>query len=93
MRRRFGRGRPPIKKFISFEPQIQKVVPHPHTNEKIILTREELEAMRLIDYLGMSHEEAANKMRISRPTATRLVNSARKKITDAIINGKIIFIL
>jgi predicted Zn-ribbon and HTH transcriptional regulator len=36
----------------------------------------------------MSQEEAAEEMEISRPTFTRLIESARKKTSDFIINGK-----
>jgi len=56
--------------------------------EKVNLTVDEYEAIRLADYEGLDHEEAAKYMKISRPTFTRLVDKARKKIADALINGK-----
>jgi len=55
-----------------------------------ILTVDEYEAVRLKDLLGLSQEEAAKKMNISQPTFHRLILSARKKISDAIVNGKAI---
>ncbi|NOZ34920.1 MAG: DUF134 domain-containing protein [Chlorobi bacterium] len=58
--------------------------------EQIILTLDEFEAIRLSDYLGMSQEEAATEMEISRPTFTRLIEVARKKTADFFINGKIL---
>ncbi|MBU2640029.1 MAG: DUF134 domain-containing protein [Nanoarchaeota archaeon] len=58
--------------------------------EQSILTVDELEAINLKDYLGLEQEEAAKKMNISQPTFHRLILSARKKIADAIINGKAI---
>ena len=58
--------------------------------EEIILEQDELEAIRLADYDGLSHEEAALKMKISRATFGRIVHSARNKIADSIINGKAI---
>ncbi len=56
--------------------------------KRIYLTIDEYEAIRLADYEGLDHESAAKKMEISRPTFTRLIESARKKVADAIINGK-----
>ena len=58
--------------------------------EKSIITVDEFEAVRLKDLLGLEQEEAAKKMNISQPTFHRLVLSARKKIADAIVNGKAI---
>jgi predicted DNA-binding protein (UPF0251 family) len=58
--------------------------------EESILAVDEFEAVRLKDLLGLEQEEAAKKMNISQPTFHRLVLSARKKIADAIVNGKAI---
>lgn len=58
--------------------------------EEIILNADESEAVRLKDLQNLSQKECAKRMNISQPTFHRLVSSARKKITDAIINGKAI---
>lgn len=58
--------------------------------EESILRVDEFEAVRLKDLEGLEQEECAKKMSISQPTFHRLVVSARKKIADAIINGKAI---
>jgi predicted DNA-binding protein (UPF0251 family) len=58
--------------------------------DEIILTLDELESVRLKDLEGMDQEDAAKKMNISQPTFHRLILSARKKISDALINGKAI---
>ena len=58
--------------------------------EEIILEGDELEAIRLSDLLGLSQEDAARKMNISRATFGRIVNKARGKVADSIINGKAI---
>ncbi len=50
----------------------------------------EFEAIRLIDFEQSPQEEAARKMEVSQPTLSRILKSARKKISDAIINGKAI---
>jgi predicted DNA-binding protein (UPF0251 family) len=58
--------------------------------EEVILHVDEFEAVRLKDLEGLEQEECAKKMNISQPTFHRLVLSARKKIADAIVNGKAI---
>jgi predicted DNA-binding protein (UPF0251 family) len=40
--------------------------------------------------LAYSHEKAAKEMRISRATFGRIVEIARKKVADGILNGKAI---
>jgi len=58
--------------------------------EEAILEHDELEALRLADFLALSHEAAAVKMKISRATFGRIIEKARYKITDCILNGKAI---
>jgi len=55
--------------------------------EEICLKLDELEALRLADYEGLYHEEAAQRMDISRATFGRILDEARHKVTGAIING------
>jgi uncharacterized protein len=54
------------------------------------ITVDELEALRLSDFLGMSHEEAAKQLKVSRPTVTRMLARAHQAIADALVNGKAI---
>lgn len=58
--------------------------------DETLLNMDEFEAIRLIDFKEIPQEEAAEKMQISQPTLSRILKSARKKISDAIINGKAI---
>ena len=58
--------------------------------DEVILAIDEYEAIRLKDYEELDQEKAAKKMGISQPTFHRLIVVARKKISDAIINGKAI---
>ncbi len=58
--------------------------------EETILTVDEFESIRLRDHEGLDQKEAAKKMNISQPTFQRIYESARKKIADAIVNGKAI---
>ncbi|MGK9475311.1 DUF134 domain-containing protein [Melioribacter sp. OK-6-Me] len=53
-----------------------------------VLAEDEVEAIYWADYNGYDHETGAEKMEISRPTFGRILKSARRKIADAIINGK-----
>lgn len=56
--------------------------------ERVYLLEDEMEAIRLSDYEGLYQQECAEKMGISRPTFSRLIESARKKIADAFVNTK-----
>ncbi len=58
--------------------------------EEIEINISEFEAIRLIDFKEISQELAAKQMQISQPTLSRILTSARKKISDSIINGKAI---
>ena len=64
-----------------------------YTQEEVFLTIEEFESIKLKDFMGMSQIEAAARMDISQPTFHRQLSSARKKIADAIVNGKSIRII
>lgn len=56
--------------------------------EEVRLTFDEFEALRLADFDQLYQEDAAFKMKISRQTFGNIIESARKKIADVIINGK-----
>jgi len=56
--------------------------------EEVALGLDEFEALRLADLEGLYQEDAAKKMNISRPTFTRIVESARRKVAGALVNGK-----
>lgn len=58
--------------------------------EEIILEVDELEAIRLADLGGLYHEDAAERMNVSRQTFGRIIESARKKIAEALCAGKIL---
>jgi len=51
---------------------------------------DEFEAMRLACLEELKHKEAAELMQVSRPTFSRIVASACKKVTDALVNSKAI---
>lgn len=58
--------------------------------EEINLEMDELEVLRLCDYKGLDQKEAAVKMRISQSTLQRILVLARKKIAEALTEGKAI---
>ena len=58
--------------------------------EEVILQPDEIEAIKLKDLEGLDQEECAKRMNISQPTFHRTIILARKKVADAIINGKAI---
>ena len=56
--------------------------------DRVILNEDEMEAIRLSDFEGLYQEECSNKIGISRTTFSRLIESARKKIADALLHKK-----
>ena len=60
--------------------------------EEVTLTVDELEAIRLTDLEGLYQADAAEKMSVSRQTLGRILESAHKKIADALVNGKALLI-
>jgi len=89
-RRRGGRGRPPKPIRIGVIPPIQKFSPSGVSAglEPVYLEPAELEALRLADQEGLSQEEAGQRMGVSRGTVWRLLQSARKKVAQALTEGR-----
>jgi predicted DNA-binding protein (UPF0251 family) len=58
--------------------------------EEIVIDHDELESLRLADLLAYSHENGAKEMKVSRATFGRILETARKKVIDGILNGKAI---
>lgn len=55
---------------------------------EVVLSLDELEAMRLTDLEGLYQSDAADRMGVSRQTIGNTLNSAHRKLADALINGK-----
>ncbi len=60
--------------------------------ERVYLTIDEFEAIRLACFKGLKQIDASKKMKISRPTFSRILTSANKKIADGLVNIKAICI-
>jgi predicted DNA-binding protein (UPF0251 family) len=56
--------------------------------DEVVLTLDEFEAVRWADWEGLYHAEAAQKLNVSRQTLGNILESARRKIADALIHAK-----
>jgi uncharacterized protein len=56
--------------------------------EMVVMSLDEFEAIRLADLVGLYQEQAAEQMGVSRPTFSRIVESAHRKVADALVHGK-----
>lgn len=80
---------------VGFIPDVLEFVPKcdlKSNSDEIYMTLEELEAIRLSDLLKLDQIESAKNMDVSRATIQRILNCARNKIADSLINGKKIII-
>ena len=85
--------RPKLARMVSEEPGVVYFKPagiRMSSLKENTITIGEFEAIRLNDLLEIEQGKAAEKMGISQPTFHRLVSGARKKVADAIVNGKAI---
>lgn len=56
--------------------------------DEVVLALDEFEAIRLADLDGLYQEKAAAEMQVSRPTFSRIIESAHRKVADALVHGK-----
>lgn len=80
----------PIKcrKITHFPPATRFVAEGSASADAALLTLDEYECIRLLDYMGFSQEECAEHMQISRATAQLIYESARKKLASALVLGQ-----
>lgn len=57
------------------------------SGDAVILSIDEYESVRLIDFEGLSQEECCRYMEVSRTTVQQIYTDARKKIAQALVNG------
>jgi predicted DNA-binding protein (UPF0251 family) len=84
-------------RLIGVRPSINRFVPvlsggEVAGGEPIRITYDEFEALRLIDYKGLTQEEAAERMGVSRGTVWRCLDSARRKIVAMLVEGRALII-
>jgi len=88
--------RPPKPKRIFFDPKAVYFKPRAtplSMLDEVELRVDELEAIRLCDFQGLDQKRAAEKMKVSQSTLSRILISTRRKIAQALIEGKAIKIL
>lgn len=88
--------RPRLCRRIKFNPQITYFKPQGvpmRILDEIELTAEEVEALRLKNIEELEQVECAKKMNTSQSTFQRILTSAYKKISRAVIEGKAIKII
>ena len=88
-------ARPPIERSVEGIPLITLFKPAgvpARELEQLRLAVDELEAIRLVDLEGMSHEQAAEAMGVSRQTVGRVLERGRAKVAEALVGGKAILI-
>ena len=88
--RQYKLGRCPKEVRIGLPQRVMRFVPRPRAFSEgtTFLNPKELEVLRLTDIEDLSQEEVGTKMGISRGTVWRTLQSARKKVADALVNGK-----
>jgi predicted DNA-binding protein (UPF0251 family) len=81
--------RPKKPRFVSGYPTLTAFIPQgvPISGE-VLLSVEELEAVRLSDFEGLDQEAAANLVKVSRQTYGRILAHARRIISEALVTGK-----
>ena len=60
--------------------------------EAVVMTLDEYEAIRLMDHEGLTQEQCAEIMQVSRPTVTDIYAQARCKLSKALVEGRELFI-
>lgn len=56
----------------------------------IVMTVDEYETLRLIDYEGMTQEQCSNVMKVARTTVQHIYNDARRKLSVSLVEGRVI---
>jgi len=96
MRNRYGSGRPRLNRCVKFDPKVEyfkpKGVPLSSLKE-VEISLEELEALRLKNIENYDQIECAKRMKTSQSTFQRILSSAYKKISQALVLGKAIKII
>ncbi|MCR4602695.1 MAG: DUF134 domain-containing protein [Prevotella sp.] len=84
-------GRSKQLRIVSSNPSVAGFRPYGGCRKRtdvVTLLFDEYECVRLLDYEGRQQAEAAEMMKVSRPTLTRIYMEARRKIASAIVEGR-----
>jgi predicted DNA-binding protein (UPF0251 family) len=85
--------RPQCRRRVGFLPRIAQFgpshgAPAERPDEEVVLTVDELEALRLADLEGLYQEQVAESMGVSRQTLGRILDSAHRKVAGALVEGR-----
>lgn len=87
--------RPKLSRKVDKPPVVTGFIPKngDYDHKDVIIIRiEEYESIRLMDYIGYTQLESSKLLNVSRPTFTRIYDSARKKVAKAFVENKSISI-
>jgi predicted DNA-binding protein (UPF0251 family) len=84
--------RPKCCRKIASLPGIRRFAPENCENDDgmVSLSLDEIEAIRLADYEGLYQEEASERMGVSRQTFGRIIQTARGKVAEALLDGRVL---
>ena len=88
-------SRPRKSRRICRMPEIYAIAPLgtlPPSVESVIMTIDEYESIRLLDLEGLTQEECATQMQISRASVATIIESARRKLSEVLVCGKVLYI-
>ncbi len=83
-------SRPPKSRRVCHFPQTMEFLPTQdgEPREPVILTIDEYETIRLIDKEGLSQEQCCERMQIARTTVQKIYECARRKLAEALVEGR-----
>ncbi len=92
IKRPVKKGRPIKARIVSREPRTKQFSPRGTIGRPgyKVLKFEEIESIRLIDYMGLDQRAASKLMGISQQTFSRILRKARKSLGEALVLGRII---
>ena len=74
-------------------PEKRMFIPAPKQGAEpdvIVLSVDEYETLRLMDYVGMSQLECSQSMEVARTTVQKIYSDARAKVAEALVTSKAI---
>ena len=81
-------ARPRKHKRVCAVPSVNEFNLQKNKNDKIVISVDEYEVLRLVDYQGLTQQECAKQMQVARSTVTAIYDNARYKLFSSIINNK-----
>ena len=83
--------RPKRRRRICGFPEVSEFIPagnYDCSKDAVIMSMEEYETLRLIDYEGMTQEQCAENMQVARTTVQHIYALARKKLSAMLVEGR-----